>query len=273
MGLEGQVVDADQARARAAQRQQAAGRVDQVRGVARQAPRPAHLLPQHLGPQAAHLLADVIDAEAPQRGDQLARVAPAAARPLGAGLARIDGDGRRHAARRRSASPAASASPAWTTAASAPRTTALPERARRGVVEGGGQPGDGRQHGREVVERHREHGVGDDDHERRGRPARGGRHGQQPERDAQRGARQVRERRRREIGERRRAVEEPEDRGKGDVDGGEHGSHAGEGEHAPEQGAPAARPPPPSPPAAGSAARRTRRPPPSTPPRGTASAR
>ena len=126
MGLEGQVVDADHARAGAAQRQQAAGRVDQVRRVARQAPRPAHLLPQHLGPHAAHVLADLVNAEAPQRRDQLARVAPAAPRLFGPGLACIDGDGGRHAALPAQCVAGGQRQPAWITAASAPRTTALP---------------------------------------------------------------------------------------------------------------------------------------------------
>ena len=126
IGLEGEVVHADHARAGAAQGQQAAGGVDQVGAVARQAPRPAHLLPQHLRSQPAHVLADRIDAEAFERRDQLARVAPGPPGPRGAGLARVDRDGRRHAARRRRASPAARASAAWTTATTTPRTTAVP---------------------------------------------------------------------------------------------------------------------------------------------------
>ena len=126
--------------ARAAQRQHAAGSVHQVGALARQAPRPAHLLPQDLGPDPAHLLAQVVDAQAPQRRDQLAGVAPAPARPGGPGLARIDGDdGHRYAG------PARTVRSAWRRAvrrsrrarARRPRDGGAPQNAPRRVSTAG----------------------------------------------------------------------------------------------------------------------------------------
>jgi hypothetical protein len=83
-----------------------------------------------------------------------------------------------------------------------------------------------------------EQGVDDDDHEGRVRTPRGRRRHEQPEADAERGARDVRECRRPEVGEPRRAVEELEERREGDVDEGQPGADGGEGQDAPAQGAP-----------------------------------
>jgi hypothetical protein len=98
VGLEGEVVDAHDARAGPAQRQEAVGRVDERGARPGQAQRPADLLPHELGPDPAAVLADLVGAEAAQRVDELARVAPPAAQALAASVARVDGDRRRLAA-------------------------------------------------------------------------------------------------------------------------------------------------------------------------------